>query len=75
MPGCHQALQGRQVAAPGAAARIGFKCTALVVEVAQEQVHADHIAQRGALKPDARGRSWRGDLPALQRLMAAEAAP
>jgi hypothetical protein len=24
---------------------------------------------RGALKPDARGRSWRGDLPALQRLM------
>jgi hypothetical protein len=29
--------------------------------------------QRGALKPDARGRSWRGDLPALQRLL--EAAP
>jgi hypothetical protein len=29
--------------------------------------------QRGALKPDARGRSWRGDLPALQRLMAAGA--
>ena len=27
--------------------------------------------QRGALKPDARGRSWRGDLPALQRLLAA----
>jgi hypothetical protein len=25
--------------------------------------------QRGALKPDARGRSWRGDLGALQRLM------
>ena len=25
--------------------------------------------QRGALKPDARGRSWRGDLAALQRLM------
>jgi len=24
--------------------------------------------QRGALKPDARGRSWRGDLAALQRL-------
>ena len=30
--------------------------------------------QRGALKPDARGRSWRGDLAALRRLMA-EAAP
>lgn len=27
--------------------------------------------QRGALKPDAHGRSWRGDLTALQRLMAA----
>jgi hypothetical protein len=27
--------------------------------------------QRGALKPDARGRSWRGDLAALQRLMVA----
>lgn len=25
--------------------------------------------QRGALKPDARGRSWRGDIPALQRLL------
>lgn len=24
---------------------------------------------RGALKPDARGRSWRGDAPALQRLL------
>ena len=28
--------------------------------------------QRGALKPDARGRSWRGDLAALQRLLQAE---
>lgn len=25
--------------------------------------------QRGALKPDARGRSWRGDAPALRRLL------
>ena len=33
----------------------------------------DRDDQRGALKPDARGRSWRGDLSALQRLM--EAAP
>jgi len=30
--------------------------------------------QRGALKPDAQGRSWRGDLAALQRLMAQGAA-
>ncbi|CAD5375266.1 conserved hypothetical protein [Rubrivivax sp. A210] len=29
--------------------------------------------QRGALKPDARGRPWRGDLAALQRLMAENA--
>jgi len=27
--------------------------------------------QRGALKPDARGRSWRGDAAALQRLLQA----
>jgi len=29
---------------------------------------------RGALKPDAQGRSWRGDRQALQRLMTPEAA-
>jgi hypothetical protein len=28
---------------------------------------------RGGLKPDARGRTWRGDLPALQRLLAGSA--
>jgi hypothetical protein len=31
----------------------------------------DYGELRGALKPDGRGRSWRGDAPALQRLMAA----
>ena len=31
----------------------------------------DRDAQRGALKPDARGRSWRGDAAALQRLLQA----
>ena len=30
----------------------------------------DHDDLRGALKPDARGRSWRGDAPALRRLLA-----
>jgi len=30
----------------------------------------DRDDQRGALKPDSRGRSWRGDLAALQKLMA-----
>jgi len=29
----------------------------------------DLDAQRGALRPDARGRSWRGDAAALQRLV------
>lgn len=32
----------------------------------------DHDDLRGALKPDARGRSWRGDAAALQRLLATE---
>ena len=32
----------------------------------------DHDALRGALKPDAQGRSWRGDLGALQRLLVRE---
>jgi hypothetical protein len=31
----------------------------------------DRDDQRGALKPDARGRSWRGDATALQRLLKA----
>jgi hypothetical protein len=33
----------------------------------------DHDDLRGALKPDARGRSWRGDAVALQRLLDADA--
>jgi hypothetical protein len=33
----------------------------------------DHDDLRGALKPDTRGRTWRGDVPALQRLMHDEA--
>ena len=32
----------------------------------------DHLDQRGALKPDARGRAWRGDLQALRRLLASD---
>ncbi len=34
----------------------------------------DHDELRGALKPDARGRSWRGDSVALRRLLSAPAA-
>ncbi len=33
----------------------------------------DYDDQRGALKPDARGHSWRGDLAAVQRLLVAAA--
>jgi len=33
----------------------------------------DRDDQRGALKPDPRGRSWRGDLAALRRLLTADA--
>ena len=35
----------------------------------------DHDDLRGALKPDARGRSWRGDATALRRLLAEPAPP
>ncbi len=35
----------------------------------------DHDDLRGALKPDARGRSWRGDTAALRRLLETEAQP
>jgi len=35
----------------------------------------DHDDLRGALKPDARGRSWRGDAAALRRLLATAGAP
>ena len=35
----------------------------------------DHVDQRGALKPDSQGRTWRGDLAALRQLMSAPAVP
>lgn len=35
----------------------------------------DHDDLRGALKPDARGRSWRGDASALRHLLATETYP
>jgi len=54
---------------------VGQRSAALGEVVSVHLFLRDLDEQRGALKPDARGRSWRGDLPALQRLMAAEAAP
>ena len=42
---------------------------ALGMPVPVHLIVRDHDDLRGALKPDARGRTWRGDLAALRRLM------
>jgi hypothetical protein len=52
---------------------VGSRSPALGTLVSVHLFLRDLDEQRGALKPDARGRSWRGDLAALQRLLAAEA--
>lgn len=44
-------------------------CAELGEQVTLHLAVRDLDAQRGALKPDARGRSWRGDAAALQRLV------
>jgi len=46
------------------------RCAALGQPVALYLHLRDHDALRGALKPDARGRTLRGDLAALERLLA-----
>jgi len=48
-------------------------CPALGERVTLHLAVRDLDEQRGALKPDARGRSWRGDAAALQRLLEAGA--
>jgi len=50
------------------------RCAALGQPVALYLHLRDHDALRGALKPDARGRTLRGDLAALERLLALPAA-
>ena len=45
------------------------RCPALGEWVTLHLSVRDRDDQRGALKPDARGRSWRGDAAALQRLL------
>ena len=45
------------------------RCAELGERVTLHLAVRDLDDQRGALKPDARGRSWRGDTAALQRLM------
>ena len=54
---------------------VGHTSRALGELVTLHLILRDRDDQRGALKPDARGRSWRGDLVALQRLMATDAPP
>ncbi|MFY8118184.1 MAG: hypothetical protein ACOVLH_10280 [Roseateles sp.] len=49
-------------------------CRALQESVTLALTILDHDDLRGALKPDSRGRSERGDLAALRRLLAEEAA-
>ena len=44
-------------------------CPVLGQKVAVHLMIYDHDDLRGALKPDANGRSWRGDLAALDRLL------
>jgi hypothetical protein len=50
------------------------RCPGIAEPVTLHLLVRDLDDQRGALKPDARGRSWRGDTAALQRLLAADAA-
>ncbi len=50
--------------------RIATACPAFGEPVTLFLTILDHDDLRGALKPDARGRSWRGDTAALQRLLA-----
>jgi len=53
--------------------RVEVPCDDLGEEVSLFLHVLDRDDLRGALKPDPRGRTWRGDMSALQRLMQAEA--
>ena len=65
--------QDRPGAEPLHVLTVGTKSQALGDIVTVHLLLHDLDDQRGALKPDARGRSWRGDRAALQRLMEAGA--
>jgi hypothetical protein len=49
--------------------RVDARCLELGESIALFLHVLDRDDLRGALKPDARGRTWRGDTPALQRLL------
>ncbi len=55
--------------------RIATRCPEFGEPVTVFLTILDHDDLRGALKPDARGRSWRGDAAALRRLLAEDTAP
>lgn len=50
---------------------VGTRSASLSELVSVHLILRDHDDLRGALKPDAQGRSWRGDLAAVERLMQA----
>jgi len=64
LPGRREPLSVLTVATPS---------TALGERVTVHLLLHDRDDQRGALKPDAQGRSWRGDLAALQKRMREDA--
>jgi hypothetical protein len=53
--------------------RVDARCAELGETIAIFLHVLDRDDLRGGLKPDARGRTWRGDAPALQRLLQADA--
>ena len=53
---------------------VSVPCPALGEPVTLALTVLDHDDLRGALRADARGRTWRGDLAALRRVLAAEKA-
>jgi hypothetical protein len=53
---------------------VAERCPGLSDPVTLHLAVRDLDDQRGALKPDARGRTWRGDTAALQRLLGADGA-
>jgi hypothetical protein len=57
---------------PVDALSLSVACLPLQTHVGLHLLIHDHDDLRGALKPDAQGRSWRGDMLALQRMLEAE---
>jgi hypothetical protein len=57
---------------PVDALSLSIACPALQTHVGLHLLIHDHDDLRGALKPDAQGRSWRADQQALKRILEAE---